>query len=244
MAVSFAVWLRGRLKASTLLLFWVTQFLGSLVGALAGRYVARNDVMVPEKDANVSDGRALSVELIWSAAIVYVFLHVCTTRAQAGNSFYGIAVGLFYLDSASAAVYSSGGCPRSRWRRDGGLLGLWLHRGLRCHCRCVFPQRRVGVWHRRRARQHPVDGHRWAVHRRRHWRHLLRADKPQRVPHGPVRGRVCVVHQVGTAGVYVAGLVAASVPCLVCGRTIHGVVLVFDFADLSLPQTWLSFWAR
>src|SRR5258706_360108 len=58
--------------------------------------------------ANVSWLSALAAEIVFSAALVTVVLNVAATRATAGNSFYGIAIGFTVAAGAFAAGPISG----------------------------------------------------------------------------------------------------------------------------------------
>ena len=53
--------------------------------------------------------KALSAEIVFSFALSYVVLHTATTKATAGNSYFGLAIGLTVATGTFAVGAISGG---------------------------------------------------------------------------------------------------------------------------------------
>lgn len=107
-SVSLAAWLRGALPTKELVPYWVAQFVGAVVaGLLIFKFTGEPLHVAP--GANVTWMKALSAEVIFSFALSYVVLHVATTKATAGNSYYGLAIGLTVTAGAFAVGSISGG---------------------------------------------------------------------------------------------------------------------------------------
>jgi len=105
-AVTIAVWIRGRCKTVDVGPYIAAQIAGAAVGAVATAFLRPDavvDVMVP----NVP--RALAAEALFTFALAYVVLNVATAKANAGNSFYGLAIGFTVLTGAFAVGDISGG---------------------------------------------------------------------------------------------------------------------------------------
>merc|ERR1711998_181300 len=67
------------------------------------------DMGKPQKADSASWETALLVEIIFTFFLALVVLNVATTRANEGNSFYGIAIGFLVFVGASAGGPVSGG---------------------------------------------------------------------------------------------------------------------------------------
>lgn len=106
-AVSLAVAVRGGLGWRDLPLYWVAQFLGGGLAALAANYVV--DVKASAKSFEGRDiGVALLTEFLFAFLLAYVVLNVTTSRDTAGNSFAGLAVGFTVVAGLFAVFPYSG----------------------------------------------------------------------------------------------------------------------------------------
>ena len=104
-AVSTAVYLRGRMAQNELVAYLVTQFVAAVLAGLVARYVGGH-----ESHLNVaSAGKMLVAEFLFTFALVWVVLHVATSRGTDGNSFYGLAIGFTVVAGAYAVGGTSGG---------------------------------------------------------------------------------------------------------------------------------------
>ena len=107
-SVSFAAWIRGALPTKELLPYWAAQFAGALLaGFLIYKFTAEPVHIAP--GAGVSWMKALTAEVIFSFALSYVVLHTATTKATAGNSYFGLAIGMTVMTGAFAIGGISGG---------------------------------------------------------------------------------------------------------------------------------------
>ncbi len=105
-AITLAVWIRGRCETKDVPFYLVAQCLGAIVAAFTVKYLAggfplpKADIVVPE---------ALLAEFLFTFALGYVVLNVATSKANTGNSFYGLAIGFTVLVGAFAVGGISGG---------------------------------------------------------------------------------------------------------------------------------------
>ena len=105
-AVTLGVWIRGRIPMADVIPYWVAQILGACLAALAVSYLHGGEAV---KAASVNSGHAALAELLYTFALVYVVLNVATAKANAGNSFYGLAIGFTVMVGAFAVGGVSGG---------------------------------------------------------------------------------------------------------------------------------------
>lgn len=105
-AVTLAVFLRGRATSADLVGYWVAQIVGAIVAVAATRHL-KGDVAITPLDLN--PGAALLAEFLFTFALAWVVLHVATTRANEGNSHYGLAIGFTVVVGAIAVGGISGG---------------------------------------------------------------------------------------------------------------------------------------
>jgi aquaporin Z len=105
-AVTLGVWLRGRCATKDVVPYWIAQILGAVVAAIAVKYLNGG---AAAKAMEVKVGPALVAEFLFTFALVYVVLNSATAKANAGNSFYGLAIGFTVLSGAFAVGSISGG---------------------------------------------------------------------------------------------------------------------------------------
>jgi aquaporin Z len=105
-AVSFAVFLKKKLSLQDLGLYWVAQLLAAVVAAIATIYLKGGAVPTA---SNLDIPRALLAEFLFTFALCFVVLNVALAKANAGNSFYGWAIGFTVLVGAYAVGAISGG---------------------------------------------------------------------------------------------------------------------------------------
>lgn len=98
-AVTLGVFLRGRCPKADVLPYWIAQFVGAALAALAVNYLRGEHQATPMK---LLVGPALLAEFLFTFALVYVVLNSATAKANAGNSFYGLAIGFTVLTGAFA----------------------------------------------------------------------------------------------------------------------------------------------
>lgn len=124
-AVSLAAFLRGRLSSADLIPYWVAQAAGALVAAGAATFV----VNPPSFPALYMSGRAIGAglvaEFIFTFALCYVVLNVATSKDNAGNSFYGLAIGFTVFVGAASVGKISGGAFNPAVALGASVMGLF-----------------------------------------------------------------------------------------------------------------------
>ena len=135
-AVSFAVFLRGKMRASDLFAYWVVQFAAGVLAFVFGYLVSGHTPGI-HPGAKVSMFAALTVEATFTAVLTLVVLNVASTKATAGNSFYGLAIGFAIVGALFAGGQISGGAfnPAVGFAAtfgsvvfaNGGWANLWLY---------------------------------------------------------------------------------------------------------------------
>lgn len=105
-AVSFAVFLRGKLSRADLGCYWVVQFSAAIVASGLTLYFKGMPAPVP---LQVDTVKAFLAEFLFTFALCYVVLNVATAKETAGNSFYGLAIGGTVLAGAYTIGAISGG---------------------------------------------------------------------------------------------------------------------------------------
>lgn len=105
-AVSLAVFLRGKLPSTELLLYWIAQLLGATLAALAVIHLKDAPASAP---MTLDLSKAFLAEFLFTFALCYVVLNTATARETAGNSYFGFAIGFTVLAGAYAVGTISGG---------------------------------------------------------------------------------------------------------------------------------------
>lgn len=105
-AVSLAVYLRKKLDARDLGIYWIAQFAGGLVAALATLYLKGSTAPEP---LVLDPIKAFLAEFLFTFALCFVVLNVATAKATSGNSYFGWAIGFTVLVGAYAVGAISGG---------------------------------------------------------------------------------------------------------------------------------------
>lgn len=106
-AVTLAVLMRGKTTVNDAVIYIVVQLVAGAVAALlVGFFKAGAEVPVV---AHSNIAISLLAEFLFTFALAYVVLNVATARANAGNSFYGLAIGFIVVAGAYAVGPVSGG---------------------------------------------------------------------------------------------------------------------------------------
>lgn len=105
-AVTFAVFIRGRCEAKDVIPYWVAQLLAGITAALVAVFlVGKSGTPLEIKNIPVVFG----AEFLFTFALAYVVLNSATSKDTAGNSFYGLAIGMTVMVGAFAVGSISGG---------------------------------------------------------------------------------------------------------------------------------------
>lgn len=126
-AVSLGVWLRREIDVVTMLTYWLTQLLGATLAFIFG-YVVSGHTPGIAPGPHVTWIQALAVETVFTGLLVVTVLNVAVTKATAGNSYFGLAIGFAIVVAAFAGGPVSGGAfnPAVGW---GATLGKALFGG-------------------------------------------------------------------------------------------------------------------
>jgi aquaporin Z len=107
-AVSFGLFLRGVMPASTMAAYWATQLIAAVLAFVFGYLVSGHTPGI-HPGAGTYWTSALAAEIAITTALVLVVLNVAATSQTAGNSFYGLAIGCTVAAGAFTAGPISGG---------------------------------------------------------------------------------------------------------------------------------------
>ena len=105
-AVTLAVLIRGRIAANEAIMYMVSQIIGAGIAALVVGVLRE---FPKEAMQDLDTTKALIAEVLGTFALAYVVLNVATAKANAGNSYYGLAIGFTVLAMAFALGPYSGG---------------------------------------------------------------------------------------------------------------------------------------
>ena len=126
-AVTVGVTLRGRCTASQAVGYIAAQILGAVVAAKTVGII-KGDVAVTAMALNTTT--ALLVEFLFTFALVYVVLNTATAKANANNSFYGLAIGSTVMCGAFAVGSVSGGAFNPAVAVGATAMGLFASANL------------------------------------------------------------------------------------------------------------------
>jgi aquaporin Z len=105
-AVTLAVWTRGRCETKDVLPDWAAQVLAGIVAALVAVFlVGKTGTPMEIKSLPT----AFVAEFLFTFALAYVVLNAATAKGTAGNSFYGLAIGMTVMAGAFAVGSIEGG---------------------------------------------------------------------------------------------------------------------------------------
>jgi aquaporin Z len=135
-AVSFAVFLRGKLPTGELLRYIAAQILGGTLGAYLS-YILQDQTFAPVPGDTATTMTALLVEVIFTFMLALVVLNVAVSKETHGNSFYGLAIGFTIAVAVFAGGPISGGVFNpavgtgssliNAFIGGGDLTKLWLY---------------------------------------------------------------------------------------------------------------------
>jgi aquaporin Z len=129
-AVTLGVWMRGRCDTADVAPYWIAQIVGALAAAFATKFIVGG----PEGGGFVpKPGPALLAEFLFTFALVYVVLNVATAKSTAGNSYFGLAIGMTVMVGAFSVGTTSGGAFNPAVAIGASTMGLiaptsiWIH---------------------------------------------------------------------------------------------------------------------
>ena len=107
-AVTLAILLRRKIAGGEAAAYMAAQIAGSALAAFTV-YGIVGQTFMPAPAAGASAATVLLVEALFTFALALVVLNVATTRESAGNSYFGLAIGLTVMAGAFAGGPVSGG---------------------------------------------------------------------------------------------------------------------------------------
>lgn len=126
-AVSMAVFVRGKMSATEMIIYWVVQVAAGVVAALLASSLLGIAAASP---IPLDMTKVVIAEFLFTFALTFVVLNVATAKGTEGNSFYGLAIGFTVLAGAYAVGSISGGVFNPAVGTGVTLLGLLDWTGL------------------------------------------------------------------------------------------------------------------
>lgn len=106
-AVTLSVWIRGKCDAKDVVPYWIAQIAAAFVAAWIVTKMKMPGSAQPLALAGWKP--AFVAEFLFTFALCWVVLNVATSKGTAGNSFYGLAIGMTVMTGAFAVGGVSGG---------------------------------------------------------------------------------------------------------------------------------------
>jgi aquaporin Z len=106
-AVTLAVWIRGKCETRDVVPYWVAQLAAAFVAAWLVGKIKMGGAAQPLMLSGWKP--AFVAEFLFTFALCWVVLNVATSKGTAGNSFYGLAIGMTVMVGAFAVGNVSGG---------------------------------------------------------------------------------------------------------------------------------------
>merc|ERR1719491_1283054 len=126
-AVTLGVCLRGKLDGSTACGYIVTQIAGGILGGCIYLSVL-GATFTLGPGVGYGLGAVGIVEMLFTAALVFVVLSVATTQQDDGNWYFGLAIG-FTVMAAAFAIGPISGCSLNPAVTFGVMFSNWIHTG-------------------------------------------------------------------------------------------------------------------
>lgn len=120
-AVSMAVFVRGKMTITDMIIYWVVQIAGGVAAALLATSLLGISAAAP---IPIDMTKVIVAEFLFTFALTFVVLNVATAKGTEGNSFYGLAIGFTVLAGAYAVGSVSGGVFNPAVGTGIALIGL------------------------------------------------------------------------------------------------------------------------
>jgi aquaporin Z len=105
-AVTFAIFIRGRLELKDVIPYWLAQIAAGVVAAFVAVWLVGKDG-TPLEITNIPV--VFVAEFLFTFALAYVVLNCATAKGTLDNSFYGLAIGFTVVAGIFAVGAISGG---------------------------------------------------------------------------------------------------------------------------------------
>ena len=129
-AVTLAVFIRGRCDAKDVVPYWIAQLLAGIAAATVAVFLVGKSG-TPMEISNVPV--AFVAEFLFTFALAYVVVNSATAKSTAGNSFYGLAIGMTVMVGAFSVGAISGGAFNPAVAVGAAMMKLvnfsqiWIH---------------------------------------------------------------------------------------------------------------------
>ena len=129
-AVTFAIFVRGRVELQEVIPYWVAQIIGGIAAACVAMFLVGKSG-TPMEITNIPV--VFIAEFLFTFALAYVVLNCATAKGTLDNSFYGLAIGFTVLAGIFAVGAISGGAFNPAVAIGAGVMKLlkisdiWIH---------------------------------------------------------------------------------------------------------------------
>jgi aquaporin Z len=131
-AVTLGVLIRGRISVMDAVVYVAVQIAAAALAALLVRYFLA-EKMPTTASLNPDAVKAMVGELVGTFALVYVVLNVATAKANAGNSYFGLAIGftvgamVYALGSFSGGAFNPAVATAALFMKMASFSDIWLY---------------------------------------------------------------------------------------------------------------------
>lgn len=108
-AITFAVWLRGKISPKDSLMYMLVQFAGAFAAAYLFFLIWGRNIGAPRPNMEINILKPFIIEVVFTFALALVVLSVATSKKAEGNNYYGLAIGCTVMAGAIAGGGISGG---------------------------------------------------------------------------------------------------------------------------------------
>lgn len=108
-AVTLAVLMRGKVSGGDAPMYMLAQILGGIAAAVLGATLLGKGTLMGGTGMPDNTAAAFVAEVLGTFALAYVVLQTATTKSNAGNSHYGLAIGFTVTAMAYALGSYAGG---------------------------------------------------------------------------------------------------------------------------------------
>src|SRR5213080_1400690 len=129
-AVTFAIFVRGRLPVKDVVPYWLAQIAAGVVAAFVAMWLVGKGG-TPLEITNIPV--VFVAEFLFTFALAYVVLNCATAKGTLDNSFYGLAIGMTVMAGAFSVGSISGGAFNPAVAVGIGVMKLvhlsqiWIH---------------------------------------------------------------------------------------------------------------------
>jgi aquaporin Z len=124
-AVTLAALIRRRIGIRDVAGYWITQLLGAVAAGALARVLVDPPTVKTLTLSGHHEVAAAVVEILLTFALCYVVLNVATSKDQANNGFFGLAIGFTVVAGAFAVGGISGGVFNPAVALGGATAGLF-----------------------------------------------------------------------------------------------------------------------